>query len=170
MDTDMGKTTIGNIAGDTDLGIVTIGLVILFSLMAYYMVYSYIQEIKKHKNLDSGAELNNVVIELFGIPKGRDPVELEKQIFDTLSEHLQGVAAVVVIPDKTKALKCKRKMEEAKHLKESYEAEQNYRGKMPYIRTFCRCCQKTLNAIDFIEGKFSDRVLKFNVEVKKVEN
>ena len=42
MDTDMGKTTIGNIAGDTDLGIVTIGLVILFSLMAYYMVYSYI--------------------------------------------------------------------------------------------------------------------------------
>ena len=41
---------------------------------------------------------------------------------------------------------------------------------MPAERKCCRCCQKALNAIEFIENKFSDRVLKFNIELKKDED
>lgn len=62
MKTDMARMTIANLGNDIDLGIVPICFVVLFSFMAYYMVWTYIKDIKRYRHMDKGSELNNVVI------------------------------------------------------------------------------------------------------------
>jgi hypothetical protein len=136
----MDKMTIGNIADDESFGYASAVMLFVISITCYIVIYYMIKDIWKYMHEDKDADINAVVIEIYGIPKGRDVAELENELKQKLTEKFSDqVKDVIVIPDKAKLYNESTAAEALKHTKENIKAKEDFTGEKSLMRRGCAC-------------------------------
>ena len=165
-DTIMLNMTIGNIKGHPILGIAPLVILVLFSAIAYYLIYKYIQDIKRWSSVvyDPKEKASASVLELYGCPAGAQVTAIYTEAHQMLTEKFgNDIKEVIVIPDYADAYAHMKKREELQHKLDHYKALNEKKGDNVLLATKALCCNK-LDAVQHIESLIQDETDGFTKE------